>query len=398
MKRCDRVVTSFVITCSLFSVVGCAQESAMYSRNEADGSHAVTATVGSAGHSRTTPAEQGAVTSSRQRPAAFLQRSGVEWSRSGPRSISVKGPDGALTVNPPVKLTSGSSVGWVGKGLVAATVRNGTLTIERSNDNGVTWKKKELKIPTGMQYPVVSSARHGGTFVAALDGGSASGARPSSVGYVFSTHSSLRRIRIPGAAQDLAVTSTVMIVPGGPANSHLYSSVNGGKSWTDVSVAVRGIVPPTSDVAPTTPIFQTVIPLNNGSLAVPIVQSDATGSLTIALYTTLDGARFSQLVKRGPFTSNAEPPVSLVLGSAGTGGVVLVIPGSTTFALIKSDGTVMMIQSSGLPGSPDAISFQSPKVGSAQTTVTHCNPDKSGCVTNVTQYATSDGAKTWTVT
>lgn len=398
MKCRHRIVTSFVITCSLFSMVGCAQESAMYSQNGANGSHAATATVGSASPFRMTPAKRDTVRSIRQRPAALLQRSGVEWSRSGPRSIFIKGPDGSLTAHPPVRLTPGSSVGLVGNDLVAATVLDGTLTIERSNDRGVTWKKNELKIPTGMQHPVISSAWHGGTFVAALDGGSASGARPSSVGYVSSTHSSLRRIRIPGAAQNLAVTSTVMIVPGGPANSHLYSSVDGGNSWTDVSVAVLGVVPPTSDVAPTTPTFQTAIPLHDGTLAVPVVQSNATGSLTITLYTTVDGARFAQLVKRGPFMSSAEPPVSLVLSSPGTGGAVLVIPGSTTFALIDSDGTVIMTQSSRLLGSPDAISFQSPKVGSAQTTVTHCNPDKSGCITDVTQYGTSDGAKTWTAT
>lgn len=90
-------------------------------------------------------------------------------------------------------------------------------------------------------------------------------------------------------------------------------------------------------------------------------------------------------------------PLLLASSSYGPGAATFVLPGTTDLDVVSNGSSTTRIQMSGLPASPDSISFQNASNGIAQTTVRACSGNKSNCTVNISQYVTSDGGRTWTL-
>jgi hypothetical protein len=90
-------------------------------------------------------------------------------------------------------------------------------------------------------------------------------------------------------------------------------------------------------------------------------------------------------------------PLAVASSSYGPNKAALVLPGTMRLYVVASHAKPVMIHMSGLPVSPDSISFQDTANGIAQATVRSCANGKSACTVTVSQYVTADGGHTWSL-
>lgn len=331
-----------------------------------------------------------------ERSVVTLGSNGQAWALTA-KTVSVRSAGTWQRINPPVTPAAGDSVVVRGKLVLVASVAGTTLTLAVSHDGGRTWalNRAHLDTQTTSAYIALSAdAKHWVVGPASsTDAGSAS---QYSNGFVNTTSGTLTKVSLPGSAASLAWSGSVLLVPGGPADSHLYLSTNLGQSWQDVSRALLGFTPPAADIPATEPGVGSVLGLSSGTAIVPVAHVGATG-LNVDLEATTTGTSYTRVGAATAAGDYGGGPITIIASSSyGPDEAALVLPGTTDLYVVASQGKPVMIHMSGLPGSPDSISFQDTANGIAQTTVTSCANGKDDCTVTVSQYITSDGGRTWT--
>ena len=152
--------------------------------------------------------------------------------------------------------------------------------------------------------------------------------------------------------------------------------------------------PPAADVPATEPVFGPVLGLSSGVAVVPVGHVGATG-LSVDLEATTTGTSYTLVGTVAAAGDYGAGSLAAASSSYGPDEAALVLAGTTDLYVVASRGKPVMIHMSGLPVSPDSISFQDTANGIAQTTVTSCANGKSDCTVTVSQYITSDGGRTW---
>jgi len=310
--------------------------------------------------------------------------------------ISVRGAGIWQDINPPVKPAPGNSVVVRGRLALVASIEAATLTLAVSHNGGSTWmtSRTRLRAPaTGAYIALSPDGKH--WVVGLASSASAGGASQYSYGFVNTAHGMLTEVSVPGSTANLAWSRSGMVVPGGPADSHLYLSTNLGRSWRDVSRAVLGFTPPDANLPATDPVLGPVLGLSAGTAVVPVERAGPKG-LSIQLKATTTGTSYTTAGSVHAGGSYGAGPIAIAASSYGPNKAALVLPGTMSLYVVASHGKPVMIHMSGLPVSPDSISFQSTANGIAQTTVRSCANGKSKCTVIISHYVTSDGGRTWT--
>jgi len=324
-----------------------------------------------------------------------LSRDGQAWQLTA-LTVSVRSGGAWQRLNPPAPPAQGNSVVVRGSLALVASVAGTTLTLAVSHDGGGTWATSTAPLGTQTTAAFIAvSPDETHWMVGPASDLSTGGVSQYSTGFVNATSGTLSQVSLPGPAADLAWSGSAMLVPGGPGDSHLYMSTSLGQSWQDVSSAVLGFTPPASDIPATEPVFGPLIGLSGGAAVIPVEHVTATG-LIVDLEATTTGTSYTSI---GTTTASGDyggGPLALASSSYGPDEAAFVPPGTTNLYIVASQGPQTTIHMSGLPVSPDSISFQNAADGIAQTTLSSCANGKSDCTVTVTQYLTTDGGHTWT--
>lgn len=328
------------------------------------------------------------------RTVMTLGRDGQVWTLTA-KIISVRGAGMWRHLNAPVRPAAGNSVVVRGKLALVASIAGTTLAFAISRDGGSTWttSRTRLRTPANAAYITLSpDARHWAVGLASS--ASAGGASQYSYGFVNTAHGLLTPVTVPGSMANLGWSESGMIVPGGPADSHLYLSTDLGRSWRDVSRAALGFTPPAANIPAAEPVLGPVLGLSGGTAVVPVERAGSKG-LSIQLEATMTGASYTTAGSVHARGSYGAGPIAIASSSYGPDRAALVLPGTMSLYVVAGHGKPVLIHMSGLPVSPDSISFQDTASGIAQTTVRSCANGKRGCTVTVSHYVTSDGGRTW---
>jgi hypothetical protein len=330
------------------------------------------------------------------RETVTLSRDGQAWALAS-HAVLVRAANSWAQVNPPVTPAGGNSVVVRGQLELVASVTGPQLTLAISHNGGATWTEAtaSLSTPTSDVYVAVSPDA---THWIVGPAGSASMGSASQYSYAFVNTSSggLAQVSLPGAAENMSWSGSDLVVPGGPADSHLYLSADLGQTWQDVSAAVLGFAPPTANIGPTEPLFGPVLGLPDGTAIVPVEHVNAQG-LTVDLEAITSASTYRMIGSVAAQGDYGVGPYDLPSSTYGSQQVAVVLPGSSNLYVVGSEGAPAVISMSGLPVAPDSVSFQDSVHGVAQTTVRACASGKTDCSVTVSEYATSDGGSTWTL-
>ena len=329
------------------------------------------------------------------RSVMTLGSDGQVWTLTA-KVISVRGAGTWQHINSPVKPAAGNSVVVRGKLALVASIASTTLELAVSRNGGGTWmtSRARLRMPATSAYIALSpDAKHWA--VGPASSASAGGASQYSYGFVNTAHGMLTEVSVPGSMANLAWSGSGMLVPGGPADSHLYLSTDLGQSWRDVSRAALGFTPPAANIPATEPVLGPVLGLSGATAVVPVERTGPKG-LSIRLEATTTGTSYTAAGSAHAAGSYGAGPIAIASSSYGPDKAVLLLPGTMSLYVVASHGKPVMIRMSGLPVSPDSISFQDTANGVAQTTVRSCANGKGNCTVTISQYVTSDGGHTWT--
>jgi hypothetical protein len=330
-----------------------------------------------------------------ERNVVTLSSNGQAWTLTA-KIVAVRSAGAWQRINSPVVPAAGNSVVVRGKLVLVASVTGMTLTLAISRDGGGRWatSKARLGMPTtGASISLSPDARH--WIVGPAGSASAGSASQYTEGFVNTTAGGLAKVSVPGPVANLAWSGSGLVVPGGPADSHLYLSTDMGTSWQDVSRAVLGFTPPAANIPPAEPVFGPILGLSAGTAVVPVERVGPKG-LSVHLEATTTGASYTRVGSANAAGDYGAGPLAMASSSYGPDKAALVLPGTMVLYVVASQGKPVMIHMSGLPVSPDSISFQSMADGIAQITVRSCASGKNDCTATVSQYVTSDGGRTWT--
>ncbi len=330
-----------------------------------------------------------------ERGGVTLGINGQAWTLTA-KTVSVRSGGTWQRINPPVMPAAGNSVVVRGRLVLVASVADTTLTLAVSRDGGGTWAMNRVHLRTQTTDINIALSPDAKRWVVGPASNTSVGS-PSqySDGFVNTTRGTLTEVSLPGSVANLAWSGSALLVPGGPADSHLYLSTNLAQSWQDVSRTVLGFTPPAMDIPATEPVFGPVLGLSSGTAVVTVEHVGATG-LNVDLEATTTGTSYTSVGSVTATGDYATGPLTIASSSYGPDEVALVLPGSTDLYVVASQGKPITIHMSGLPVSPDSISFQDTVNGMAQTTVSSCASGKSDCTVTVSQSVTSDGGRTWT--
>lgn len=324
-----------------------------------------------------------------------LGTDGQVWTLTA-KIVSVRGAGIWQHLNSPVKPAPGNSVVVRGKLALVAAIGGTTLKLAVSHDGGNTWvtSRTRLRTPaTGAYIALSPDAKHWAVGLASS--ASAGGVSQYSYGFVNTSHGMLTAVSVPGSMANLAWSDSGMVVPGGAADSHLYLSTDLGKSWRDVSRAALGFTPPAANIPASEPVLGPILGLSGGTAVVPVERAGPEG-LSIQLKATTTGTSYTTAGSARAGGSYGAGPIAIASSSYGPDKAALVLPGTMRLYVVASHGKPVMIHMSGLPVSPDSISFQDTANGVAQTTVRSCANGKASCTVTISHYVTTDGGRTWT--
>jgi hypothetical protein len=353
--------------------------------------------IGCAGVQTRGTGAPGRAASTAGRDTVTLSRDGQAWALA-PHAVLVRAGRSWAQVNPPVTPAGGNSVVVRGQLMLVASVTGQQLTLAISHNGGATWTEAaaSLSASTSDVYVAVSAdAKH--WIVGPAGSASLGSASQYSYAFVNTPSGGLAQVSLPGSAENVSWSGSDLVVPGGPADSHLYLSADLGQTWQDVSTAVLGFAPPAANIGPAEPLFGPVLGLPDGTAIVPVEHVSAQG-LTVDLEAITSSNTYKMI---GSVAANGDygvGPYSLPSSAYGSQQVAVVLPGSLNLYIVGGQGASVGISMSGLPASPDSISFQDSIYGVAQVTVRECTNGKTGCSVTVSEYATSDGGSTWTPT
>jgi hypothetical protein len=322
-----------------------------------------------------------------------LGNDGQAW-RLTASVVSVRSQGAWVPVSTPVRPAAGNSVAKRGSLVLVAGLSGTRLTLAASRDGGRSWATSgaALAVPADSAFiSVAPDARH--WLVGAPGAASAGSVRQFSQAFVGSPGGALTPLTVPGPVASLAWRGPDLVVPGGPADSRLYVSSDLGRSWTDASKAVLGFTPPAANVPPAEPAFGPVLGL--GAAAVVPVERVTSSGLSVDLEAATGAASYKSVGRVFAPGSYGGGSLQVASSSYGAGAAALVLPGTTTLYVVSGSAGLTRIAMSGLPASPDSVSFQSAADGIAQVTVRACGGGKSNCTVTVSEYATSDGGRTW---
>lgn len=328
------------------------------------------------------------------RSVMTLGSDGQVWTLAA-KIISVRGAGTWQHLNPPLKPAPGNSVVIRGKLALVASIAGTTLALAVSRDGGSTWttSRARLRTPvTGAYIALSPNAKHWA--VGFASSASAGGVSQYSYGFVNTARATLTAVSVPGSMANLGWSASGMVVPGGPADSHLYLSTDLGRSWRDVSHAALGFTPPAANIPATEPVLGPVLGLSGGTAVVPVERAGPKG-LSIRLEATTTGTSYTTAGSVHVGGSYGAGPIAIASSSYGPDKAVLVLPGTMRLYVVADHGKPVTIRMSGLPLSPDSISFQNTASGVAQTTVRSCANGKRRCTVAISHYVTSDGGRTW---
>lgn len=330
-----------------------------------------------------------------QRGVVTLSSDGQAWTLTA-NLLSARSDGAWQRISPPVTPAAGNSVVVRGKLVLVASITGTALTLAVSRNGGATWatSRARLAMPAAAASIALSpDSRH--WIVGPAGSASAGSASQYSYGFVNTTARALAKVPVPGPVANLAWTNAGLLVPGGPADSHLYLSTTMGKSWQDVSRAALGFTPPAANIPPAEPVLGPLLGLSDGTAVVPVEHAGPNG-LTVRLEATTTGTSYQKIGSAHAAGDYGAGLLAIASSSYGPDKAALVLPGTTTLYIVTSHAKPMTIHMRGIPASPDAISFQDTTSGIAQATVRSCASGKTNCTVTVTQYITSDGGRTWT--
>lgn len=310
--------------------------------------------------------------------------------------ISVPSAGSWQRLHAPVKPAAGNSVVVRGRLALVASITGPVLALAVSRDGGSTWviTRARLRAPETAAYIVLSpDAAHWAVGFAST--ASAGAASQYSDGFVSTTRSPLTPVTIPGSMASLAWTQSGLLVPGGPASSHLYLSTSLGRTWHDVSRAALGFTPPAADIPATEPVLGPVLGLPGGTAIVP-VEHPGRRALRLQFEATTTGTSYTTAGSVTLPGSYATGPIAIAASSYGPAQAAFALPGTTSLYIVTSHGRPVLIHMSGLPAAPDTISFQDTAHGTAQTTTRTCAHGKRNCTVTISRYITTDGGRSWT--
>jgi len=328
------------------------------------------------------------------RKVITLGRDGQAWTLTA-KVISVRTASAWQQINSPVVPAAGNSVAVRGELALIASVTGTTLSLVISRDGGRTWATSRVRLPApapGVSIALSPDAKH--WVVGPASSTSLGGASRYSYGYVNTASGTLTKMSVPGSVANLAWSGSGLVVPGGPADSHLYLSTDLGRSWQDGSRAVLGFMPPAANIPATEPVFGPVLGLSSGTAVVLVERAGPTG-LEVRLEATTTGTSYQTVGSAHAAGDYGAGPLVIASSSYGPDKAALVLPGTMSLYVVASQGKPVLIHMSGLPVSPDSISFQDTASGIAQTTVRSCATGKTDCTVAVSEYVTSDGGHTW---
>lgn len=325
-----------------------------------------------------------------------LSSNGQAWAELTSKVITVRSGSAWRQINSPAAPAAGGSVVVRGKLALVASLAGITLTLAVSRDGGGRWATSSVRLATPAAGAIIAlspDAKH--WVVGPASSPSVGAASQYTYGYINTSKGTLSKVPVPGSMANLAWSGSSLVVPGGPAGSHLFVSANLGRSWRDVSRAVLGFTPPAANIPATEPVFGPVLGLSGGTAVVPVERTGPKG-LTIQLEATTTGTSYKMIGSVHASGNYGAGPLAVASSSYGPDQAALVLPATMSLYVVASNARPALIHMSGLPVSPDSISFQDAAHGLAQTTVRSCANVKGHCTVSVSQYVTSDGGHTWT--
>lgn len=326
-----------------------------------------------------------------------LGKQGQVWRLTG-TTVYVRSGRNWTSIRPPLAPAVGGSVVTRGRLILVASIRGMTLTVSSSRDGGRIWAEHTAQLRSPAAGATILLSPDGRRYIVGPDEQTNTGSVSHySEGFVNETDGSLTELSMPGPASSLAWVGSALLLPGGPANTHLYLSTDLGSSWVDVSARLLGFTPPSSNVPVTGPFFGPIVGLSDGAAIIPAEHMTTGGQLSINLHTTTTGLSYSTIDRLSVPGHYSGGPISLAISSYGPDQAVLAEPGTTDLIVINDQRITATIHASGLRVTPDAISFQDASNGVAQSTVRSCANGKADCTETVTSYATADGGRTWKV-
>jgi photosystem II stability/assembly factor-like uncharacterized protein len=333
--------------------------------------------------------------------SVVLDSGGHAWQPTTSGAVLVSSDAGRTwaTVRLPGRPAIGHSVVVSGRTIAAVTVTaRGGLAYQRSTDGGANWHT--IAMPTGAPTNEASVALSGDgrqvAVMAVLPGSAGAGGVPELA--VGPAGGPLRAVSAPASGY-IAWAGAALVITGGPLQSRLYTTQNGGASWT--ARPVDGAVAPRFNVPPDTPGFGVPMPGAGSSVTVPVTEHRG-GFVHVQLYQSQDGIHYtagprvalSGVIGAGVIGAGViGAGVTALASPAGPGRYVIAVPGSTRLHLVGAD-TDTAITAAGLTGAIDSLTFSDARNGLAETTQNSCS-GKEHCRSTVTLYRTSDGGRNW---
>lgn len=289
----------------------------------------------------------------------------------------------------PAKVASGHCIAVTSGQISAVTVDSAGMAYRRSTDGGATWSRIAVPLsePTGAAQLALSPDGKRAAILATLPGTANSGG----LGELFVQTSDGRLVaRSAPVDGSLAWVGNRLLLSGGPLDSRLYTSDNGGASWT--RRAIGGVLAPSFNLDPATASIGMSLPGPAGSVLLPVTTHAGTSS-SVQLYSSATGVSFIPAT-RVPLAASAAPGSTAVVSPAGTGRYLVAEPGSTRMHLVTRSGQ-LAFTAMGLPGPVDSLSFSDAGHGLAQLTLRSCGKSKAECSESVQLFQTADGGRSW---
>ena len=367
------LVVGLVLAVAAVSVPGCSS----------GGGGGVRAGGGAAPAQQTSDAGPGQVADAR------LVAGGLGWAR-GPDGLFVTTDAGAAWGRwaLPVPPQSLLGVALLGPDRALVAANDGTaVRVLSTGDAGRTWDSVELgRVAAG---PAAGRFAQDGERVAGLLVERVSSSNFSLADWYATDDGGVTwaRHEAPAAGAVSTTGDGALWLAGGPARNMLFTSADGGASWTEVGLppsipAERALEPP----APR-PDGRTILPVT-----VP-----GEGKASVLFLSTADRGRTWTEVGRAEVPATVGRGVALPTSPGGSAGTLLVAApdGSRVLRVPLGGGVARQVTPRGLARGVVDVGLTSEEVGWATVTTSSCAADKTACSSTTGLLVTRDGGLTW---